>query len=444
MTTEASETKITSSEDNEPGTTTDGNLQEPASSSDDGIVVPTANSSGIGLSRGNLLLAVLALVQIGLAAYMLWPRSTVGEAGAPLMGELESSDIIGLTIAEGEREIRFDKDGADWAIAGTEGFLTNEDSDGTNKVVAALEKLLVIDGNRLVTKTPSSHKRLQVAADDFVRKVTATTSDGEQTIYIGSSAGSGATHVRLDGFDEAYLTNEISSFELSTSASSWVDTQYFALNSDEVTAFTLDNGNGTFIFERDETESEDSPGQWIMTDLTDDEMLDQTKINTLVNQATNLRMTQPVGKSEEASYGLDSEGANITFTIQESGEGAAPTPQTVTLLIGASSDESTDHYAKASSSEFVVLVSQFNANQLLDKARVDFLVEPEEGESAGAVGEGSDSVTTNDGSSGETEISVTNGGTFTVAEPLTSTGVLTAPAVITVTENVTNTGVVTE
>ncbi len=408
-------------------------------------------STGVGLSRSNLLLLALVVIQAGLAAFMLWPRSTVGEAGVPLLGELEASAISGLTIVEGAQEIGFEKAGSDWAVAGTGGFLTNEDSDGVNKVAAALEKLVAIDGNRLVTKTPSSHKRLQVAEDDFVRKVTVSTAEGDQTLYIGSSAGSGATHVRLDGSDEAYLTNEISSFEFSTTATSWIDTQYFSLASDEVTAFTLENGNGTFVFEREDADAEGTPGSWLLVDLAADEALDQAKVDTLVNQATNLRMTKPVSKEEDPAYGLDNAVATVTFTVQETGEDAEPAPQTVVLRVGGTpagegEAASTDTYAKASNAEFVVLISEFSANQILDKQRTDFLVDEEEGV------ESPDSA--NDGaivpSFEEAAAAADSGGAFTVAEPLTTTEVLTITGEITgggsITESagITITGSVTE
>lgn len=344
----------------------------------------TASESGggFGLSRGNLIMVALLLVQAGLAAYMLWPSSTVGEAGTPLLGEIDASAVTAMTIVEGDNEIGFEKLGSDWAISGTNGFTTNEDSDDTNKVVAVLDKLLTIDGNRLVTKTPSSHKRLQVAADDFVRKVTIATGDGEQTLYIGSSAGSGATHVRLDGSDEAYLTNQINSFELNTGASSWIDTQYFSVESNDVTAFTLENKNGTFVFERGEPETEGTPGLWTMADLPDGRELDQTKVNTMVNQATNIRMTAPIGTESDSAYGLDDAVATATFTVVESGEDANPEPQTVTVRIGGTPDDSTDYFAKASTSDYIVQISQFNGNQILDKTQEDFLVELDEEEAA--------------------------------------------------------------
>ncbi|MEM7132079.1 MAG: DUF4340 domain-containing protein [Chloroflexota bacterium] len=395
-------------------------------------------------SRLNLILLVALVIQAGLAAFMLWPSGGGVEAGVPLLGEIDASAVTALTITEGENSVDLAKTDGAWVLANADGFPTTE-----NRVTEVLEKILAVDGNRLVTQTSNSHKRLQVAADDFVRKVDVTTSDGTQTLYVGSSAGSGATHVRLDGSDAAYLTNQIASFELNSSSSGWIDTQYFNITANDVSGFMLENGNGTFTFERGPASTDGSTREWSLAELGEGEILDQTKVNTLLNQATSLRLAEPVGKSDDASFGFGSPSASVTFTVEEpvaaeggesqsDGESSEPQTetQTYTVQMGSNDEEGSQFYAKASNSDYYVLVSQFNGNQLVDKSQADFLAEPEEGEEVG-----DDATSSSESDSIFESLSLTE---TVSSESVVSETAITDTAEITETTGLTETGEITE
>lgn len=429
------------------------------------IETPTHGTRPI-LSRLNLFLLAALIIQGTLAAYVLWPRDGSVAEGRPLLGEMEASAVTKLTITEGEQVLGFEKVNGVWVLAGTDEFPATE-----GKVSETLEKILVVDGNRLVTQTANSHKRLQVAPDDFVRKVEVTTSDGTQTLYVGSSAGSGATHVRLDGTDETYLTNQIASFELNASASSWVDTEYFNVDSNSVTAFTLQNEHGTFTFQRGEAGSEGT-GDWTLSELGEDEILDQTKIDSLLNQATSVRLVEPLGKSADAAYGLDNPTASVTFTVEEpvageesasddgGGEGEAVEPETVTntytLQVGNETEEGGEFFARASSSDYYVLIAEFAANGLTDKTKADFLADPpdEEGagdETGGAVPGGADSSSIFDTLDLTSTVEAVQGGVTETLEILTPTFEITGteavtetPEILTPTLEITGTEAVSE
>ena len=110
MTTEATETQTMTSQEivknagevvAKPETSSDKLSSEPLSAEADGSE-PSGSSGSLGLRRGNILLLALLLVQAGIATYMLWPSSSVGEAGVPLLGEMESSAVTGLAIVDGD------------------------------------------------------------------------------------------------------------------------------------------------------------------------------------------------------------------------------------------------------------------------------------------------------------------------------------------------------
>lgn len=357
-----------------------------------------ARASRWGLSKMNLILAGLVLLQALLAAFMLWPRGAQVESGAPLLAGLggaiaadesadgtESADSIAASDAltnlsltdDTGKTIVLERSGADWVLAGTDGFPVKADS-----VSDIADKLAAVTTERLVTRTASSHERLQVAEDDFVRKLALTTEDGTQTLYVGSSPASNATHVRLDGQDETFLAGDINSWELATTASNWIETSYYQATATDVTEITLENANGSFTFTRPAPAaagSEEVPARdWSLFGLGLNEELNQSAITSLVSQATNLRMTTPLGKSAQPDYGLDAAQATINLTL-ETAEGEK---SDATLLVGAQDDDSTDYVIKSSGSEYYVLVSSFNGEQFVNKSRTDFVteIEPEASE----------------------------------------------------------------
>ena len=348
----------------------------------------TVSGSGpFGLNRMNLILLALLLLQIIAIAFFYWPNSKGGEGSLPLLGELSTSDIKAIAITDGDGDLlNLTRSSDGWSLTNAGGYPAT-----STKVDEILGKLMAIKSNRLVTNTAGSHKRLKVADDDFNTKIELTTSDGVQTLFVGTAPNSGATHVRLTGQDETYLTGEIASWELGTQISSWTDTLYFEIPRDEVVSLTLENANGTVEFTREDAES-----PWIMADLADDEVLDSAAVGTLLGRVVNVRMVEPLGKAAEDDYGMDTPQATVTIKTKNTKDTEDP-EATYTIQIGAKNEETENYVLKSSESDFFVTVAAFTGDELTGKARDDFLQVPEptpeaEGseESTGGTGEESD------------------------------------------------------
>ena len=326
------------------------------------------NNNAPTISRANLTLLALLIAQALILAWVYWPQQNAEVSGAPLLGDIAPSAVTALSISGPDGEMVSLEKGTDgWVLANTGGFPATADT-----VDEILAKLVAVTGDRLVTQTPSSHKRLQVADDDFAKQIDLTTSDGGQTLYIGSSAGAGATHVRLSGDDAAYLTGEIDAFEFNTSAANWVDPTYFSVETATVTALTLENANGTFSFTRAAPAEDGTPGAWAPADLAEGEELNEAGVTSILSRVSNVRLVEPLGTSAAETYGLDAPAVKLTLTTQPA-EGDA---QTQTLFFGSQVANGTDYYAKASTSDYFVTVGSFAVDELSGKTRSDFLVEP--------------------------------------------------------------------
>jgi hypothetical protein len=310
------------------------------------------------MTRLQQILVGILLVQIALGVFIFWPRSAAEGMSGPLLPDFTVADVISLTIhGEDGSRIALAKDGDDWILDGTGGYPAQGD-----KILPFLEKIEGVQANRLVTQTEGSHKRLKVAADDFNRLLEMTLQDGAtHRLYLGTSGGANATHVRLDDQSEVYLTGELNAWEADTQPGVWVDTLYYTVPQTATVALTLENVQGAFEFEHEgET--------WAMKGLAEDEVFAENNLTTMLNQITSLRMTKPLGKEEKPSYGLDNPKAVVTLKTEAGEE--------YTLRVGAQDEDDQSYVVKWSESPYYVKVGEFTVKEAVDRGRDDFLLLP--------------------------------------------------------------------
>ncbi len=309
------------------------------------------------MTRLQQILAGVLVIQVLLAAVLVWPRPTTGGVEALLPG-VNAEDIVGLMITDAQgNEIELRKATGEWVLPQADDYPAKADT-----IQSVLDKLLAVDTRRLVTRTSASHKQLQVAADDFSRRVVLEGADGTRhALYVGSSPSYGATHVRLEGRDETYLTNSFTQYDMGATASTWVDTLYLQVPQDEVVSARLENSHGTVELTKDEQ------GNWTLADLQIGEQLDVGEVNNVVNRTASLYMLEPLGKAELPEYGMDNPTAVVTLD-----KGA----EQITLRVGAQNPDDRSYTVKASTSPYYVRVSEYNVQAMVENAREDFLQPP--------------------------------------------------------------------
>lgn len=313
------------------------------------------------MSKLNKILIALLIVQLLITGYAFWPRS-VATGGGPLLADFAPGSVVRLTITDNNGDsVTLAKNGDNWLMPDAADFPVISDT-----VKSLLDKIEKVKTGRLVTRTEASHKRLQVATDDYARLVELEMADGRtDRLYVGSSAGAGATHVRLNDQPEVYLTADLTSFDANAQASHWIDTTYVDVPADDIEALTLENGNGSFEFNKKDA-------VWQMTDLADGETFNTDAWTALLNQIHSIRMNAPLGKTEETSYGLDAPLATVTFKTKDD--------KSYTLQVGAEKDNG--YIFKSSESPYYVVISQATGNTLINKTRDDFLQKAEATEPA--------------------------------------------------------------
>jgi hypothetical protein len=324
------------------------------------------------VKRHNLILTVVLVVQVGLSVFLLWPRTTAGTEGEPVFADLEPGDIVALTIQESEGKlVRLRREAGEWVLPDAGGYPASAE-----RVTQVLDALASLSTDQLVARTEPSHRSLQVADDDFLRRILIESSDGKTSIvYLGSSPRYGASHFRVFGQDEVYLTSELQSWDVGASASSWIDTAYVSVPREDIVKVTLANPKGTLVFKK-ESPSGEGAASWAVEGLAPDEEIDNASVNSLVYQVASVAMQEPLGTEERESYGLDTPTATVTIETAD---------DTIILQVGATDAQDAAYVVKASSSPYYVRVQKWNLNYVVEYGRADFLKPPPTPEAEEAV-----------------------------------------------------------
>ena len=315
------------------------------------------------MNRGNQVLIGVLVLQVALAVVLFWPRQPATAAGEPLFAGLEADQIVRLTIDdEVGGHVQFTKTGDVWVLADAGEYPTTEGA-----VDALLEKIVALQVGRPVAESEDSHARLKVADKEYASRVELKLQDGTlRTLYVGTSPSYGAGHVRVAGSDEVYLVSDLSSTDVTTRLSNWIDTSYQSLSTQEIVAVELENKNGTLEFAKEGEE-------WTMVGLEEGETASSSAISSLVSRAASVRMLRPLGTEDKPSYGMHDPNAVLVLHARSS-EG---TETTYTLHVGAQDDQDNSYVIKSSESPYFARVAEYTAKDWVENMRDDLLEKPE-------------------------------------------------------------------
>jgi hypothetical protein len=315
------------------------------------------------MSKLNRILAGFLVLQLIVVGIVLWPRpAATGGEGQSLFPNLDEGSVVGITVTDSTgKSIHVVKQDSGWVLPNADDYPVLD-----NNVSKVLDEIVAVKTDRLVTETTASHPRLKVAADDFERSVQLELDDGTvDQLYIGSSAGYLDTHVRAGDQNQVYLTSDLHADDFQVVPTGWADRTYLSVTADDVVTLTLENANGRFEFEK-------SGDAWTMVGLGADETLKDTAVKNLVTRATSVSMNEPLGKEEQASYGLETPMAVVTFQTHNEDEG----DHTYTLRVGAKNPDDNSYVLISSESPYYVSVGQYAVQDFVENVRDDFLVLP--------------------------------------------------------------------
>ncbi|MBN2004589.1 MAG: DUF4340 domain-containing protein [Anaerolineae bacterium] len=309
------------------------------------------------MKRIQQILAGVLAVQIIIGVIVFWPRSAGGVAGKAVLPDFKVDDVVALTLTNDQLQaLKLTKVNGEWGLADNEQYPVKSES-----VTALLEKLTRLNTSSLVANTEASQRQLQVASDTFVRRLEIEMQDGtKQIIYLGSSPRYTATHFRMGGQKETYLTTEITTWEVNPTVTSWIDTVYGKVDQSTLTQVVLENANGTFTFVK-EGEA------WQMLGLAEGDTAAAGKVTEIVTKASQVTILRPLGKTEKPEYGMSAPLATVTLTAAD---------KTYTLKVGAQDPTDSSYIVSSSESPYYVAVASYGVSPLVNNTYESFLETP--------------------------------------------------------------------
>ena len=164
----------------------------------------------IGLLGG--LLAVQVLV---IATLLVASDRGAGETAVGLL-PIEPDQVVRFSVTAGDEEVALARGEEGWQL---DGGLPADDG----KVGEVLDKLAKAAAAWPVATSAATAERFEVTKDNFQRRLTVESGDGETlTLYLGSSPGYRRVHARAEGADEVFSI-DFSNYEAPADPSQWLD-----------------------------------------------------------------------------------------------------------------------------------------------------------------------------------------------------------------------------
>ena len=315
----------------------------------------------------NKILAGTLGVQLLFVAIAWWPSSDSGSQVDDLIpvdaAELSRISITGR-ILKGEvadQPVVMERKADGWILTSSDDYPV--DDANLDDVFEQLDKLVL---RSPIATQAYSHAAMDVADDQYSRRIEVDTADGQTiTFFLGSAEGK-SSHVRRADTDEVYRVRGISAFGIPDQASRYFNRDFQKVDASTLTELTIERPDQAPIrFVKD-------GDAWTLPDLTPEgKELDPAQANAFVSTAVNFRMLEPHGKIKTPEMGLDT---GIVVSWSGSEDGASISGE---YRVGAPiPDESGRRYVKASHSVYIVEVLEGQLAHAMERGVDDLFRDP--------------------------------------------------------------------
>jgi hypothetical protein len=298
-----------------------------------------------------LLFALAAQIVILAVIHNPFSRASSGPKKLLPMLATYAPQKIEITTGDGA-SVTLGHAGGVWTLAKPPGYPA--DPERMQKLVQLLEHLTA---GRSVARAKSSFSALKVGDEGFERRARIWTKLQDApaaTLYLGSPAGSGASHVRVAGSNTVVEAAGITPFDLPADAASWIDRKLVPLEASQVARLELSNKKGSFALAR-------QGGVWRVEApaARSGAVLDTTKVSELAQSLCTLSVVGPLGPADEKQMGLAPPVVRVSLTGADG--------KTAGYRIGAALPGREDSlYGLRDGSRFAVILSKYEVDRALD------------------------------------------------------------------------------
>lgn len=335
------------------------------------------------MSTLNKILAAALVAQLVLAVVVLTrdPATTVAEL-VPVVS-FDKATVTRVQIdaaaepgADGKptppRKIDLVKQEGGWVLASHHAYPAD-----AAKVEELLTKLDALRTRGASATGAARAKQLQVADDDFGRKLTLTRDGGADIVLlIGDVAGPGRTALRRAGSDEILSVAGMPSSGVSIEPADYVATSFSEVDEAKVARLTVKNARGTFALER-------AADGWKIaidgkpTAPPKGEVVDTFNVDDLVRAAAKIEFAAPADPARQVA----SPEATVTVAIAEPPAAGQPAPAESTAaeerVFELASDKDDQYFVRQKGNPRPVLVRGSRLRALLELDRTKLFRKPD-------------------------------------------------------------------
>ena len=311
------------------------------------------------MSKRNIALLALLLLQVVLIGYLYMPRQESGTAKR-FFPDLQPEAVVRLTVAAAEgKQVAVKREAGGWVVDTPEQYPADRE-----KIDNLLTRLADLSSDRLVAQTEEGHNRFRVGASPN-QHLTLTMQDGkEQSLSLGTSPSYNATHVRAGGDTGVYLVAEFAPWQLPADEKFWWQREYVAMQPEGLVEVSLHNSHGELQLYRAEDQG------WQVAGLIEGQQADGAAVQDFVAAVSRIALTDYLGREERPEFRLDKPLATLTLKSKE---------LTVTLKVGAKDEQAGmagAYVMKSSASPFYVQAGSAVIAPLLDRQQGDLIAKP--------------------------------------------------------------------
>lgn len=321
------------------------------------------------MDKRNKILALLLAVQIIIIIFVYAGGTDYSQPQIELLPGISNEQVNKLVITDDEKqtatlvkgeegwylaqaETPVGKDKKGRTIKSTDVFQYPVDQEKANTLA---EKLAGLQSSRLVTRTESSHDRLQVGEKSFNRKIEISTVDAaSEEVILGVAPNYKTIHVRQGDGESVYLVKDLALWEAPGDAVSWWPNNYVEFAADAIKKIDLGNNNGGFALEKDDE------GKWRLAG--NDADLKAEALTEFIDRVKDISLVDFVTDDKQKELGKPA--AVLTVHTQE---------KKINITIWPKDEETGDHVVKSSASALYARVGAYEVEHLIKKKKTDFL-----------------------------------------------------------------------
>jgi hypothetical protein len=326
------------------------------------------------MSRTQLALSGVLVLQLLLILVFRSPFSEATGAAEqrPLLA-FDEADAVHIGLGGSDEEpITLEKSGENWGVAELGGF----PADG-EKIANLLRDLEGLTVRRPVVTSKRYHETFSVTDENNegrVRIWSGSEDDPVVDLIVGNAPNYRTTDVRLAGEDEVYEVRGLTSYEIGSATTNWIDKDLVDVSEDQIVDLRVTNENGAYELEKRD-------GAWTVVAPADatERQIDGGKVEDLLRTVATLRLADAVGPREPEAHGLASPAATVVVRWTSDGTGAtgAESPadlQQLTVEIGAvPEDNESQRFVSRSGFEYTGLIWESSVKSLLEGGVDDLL-----------------------------------------------------------------------